>query len=734
MEMANNLNPLVEWLVIASIKSTPIIVVVLFLRKILFTYLSAGARYGLWFSVVISLTIPIGWQFNIPFSALNPLNTETGINNEDPFNDLSETHLSGEEMYAFDSADDLSTTNTTDSKQNTLTLSTFTEKKTDSNVGSPTEKKTDKQALTYAHIFVLLWLAGLLIFGFLIAASFYRHYRITNEAVNCSTSIHRLFDLCAEKISLNRKVTLLQSQDVRSPTVIGWISPRLILPVNLDTTLSEKEISHVLLHELGHIKRNDILFNWMLCIVNLLHWFNSLVWLFVRIMRRDMEGACDAFVLNNLSKDKHRDYGATLIQLSNITQLPKYSAAGIGSATAVGILENHKDLVERINMIKQFKSISAKSRAMFLMIFVGCTLAATAQPLSEKVILTLPELAKVIEENTGKTVDLSNPALQGTFSVKKPTSKVNYSNFLTLLNPQHLTAYQYDDKVIVINKKDIVQHYKYLPEVSENKEYQTDEWVKASVKLKNICATTILPAIRPLIGRFDFFRADLDSGRAINLGINYGNLQRIETIIRQADQLSRREEDCKAKADQAYGPYIGRKKMPSNMPRRVVAEFSTKTSEGKLVGLKTLKGKISIINIWSSNCEVCEKVMPALDRLYKKYQHEGMEIIGVNRDYHEAGRTVLKDYDPDSYSPLQVSDHKKLQAYHDDFLKRVPVSFPSIRIDSAKDKIPGSMKVKAGDSVIIDRTGKIQFSISGFNEDTEALYERTINELLKNNL
>ena len=53
----------------------------------------------------------------------------------------------------------------------------------------------------------------------------------------------------------------------------------------------------VLLHELAHLKRHDLAVNWLLGLLQSVHWFNPALWLVFRRVRADREVACDELVL-----------------------------------------------------------------------------------------------------------------------------------------------------------------------------------------------------------------------------------------------------------------------------------------------------------------------------------------------------------------------------------------------------------------------------------------------------
>jgi len=46
--------------------------------------------------------------------------------------------------------------------------------------------------------------------------------------------------------------------------------------------------------------------------------------------------------------------------------------------------------------------------------------------------------------------------------------------------------------------------------------------------------------------------------------------------------------------------------------------------------LKELKGKVVLVNFWATWCPPCRKEMPDLEKLYKKFEKEGLIILAIS--------------------------------------------------------------------------------------------------------
>ncbi|MCF7834287.1 MAG: redoxin family protein [Candidatus Pacebacteria bacterium] len=53
-------------------------------------------------------------------------------------------------------------------------------------------------------------------------------------------------------------------------------------------------------------------------------------------------------------------------------------------------------------------------------------------------------------------------------------------------------------------------------------------------------------------------------------------------------------------------------------------------TEGKIVTLESLKGKIVLLDIWTYSCINCQRTLPYLNSWYEKYRENGLEIVGLH--------------------------------------------------------------------------------------------------------
>lgn len=68
-------------------------------------------------------------------------------------------------------------------------------------------------------------------------------------------------------------------------------------------------------------------------------------------------------------------------------------------------------------------------------------------------------------------------------------------------------------------------------------------------------------------------------------------------------------------------------------------------SDGRLVpnavDSRALQGKVVLLDFWATWCKPCRRSLPALDRVYKRYRDDGLQVISINTDDPQAGRAMF---------------------------------------------------------------------------------------------
>jgi beta-lactamase regulating signal transducer with metallopeptidase domain len=164
----------------------------------------------------------------------------------------------------------------------------------------------------------------------------------------------------------NRRVPRLYRNPLAvTPMLIGLFRPELVLP---DRDYTDKQLRAVLLHELTHLRRKDVLVKWLSVLACAVHWFNPLVWLARRALDRACELSCDEAVITGLDTEGKKTYGDTLIAVAADSKTPR-------AVLSTTMCEEKKALKERLGAImknrKHTRAAIAASAALLLLL-AGC--------------------------------------------------------------------------------------------------------------------------------------------------------------------------------------------------------------------------------------------------------------------------------------------------------------------------------------------------------------------------
>ena len=217
----------------------------------------------------------------------------------------------------------------------------------------------------------LVWLAGalaLLIRKATAYQSFVRCLRAGWKPVEDPALLDRAAEI-GEEIGVKRPVELYVNPLAASPMLLGGRKPCVVLPA---VEMPEEDFRFVLLHELTHYRRRDVLYKWLVQMTICVHWFNPLVHWMGREVERLGELSCDEAVLRRLDGTERRAYGDALLRT--------VSAGGGYQAVLPSPMlgAEGKQLKERLETIMKFKKTGKLSAvlAALLAAVLGMTAAA----------------------------------------------------------------------------------------------------------------------------------------------------------------------------------------------------------------------------------------------------------------------------------------------------------------------------------------------------------------------
>lgn len=342
---------LAEWLFKSSLKASILIVLILIIQFLFRRKMSARWQYALWFLLIIRLILPFEIESRISLFNLVPSQNIPSLPTTDP-------------------AEPISTPDIIPANLNVPPISSQVEY----------EVATDQPSfhLSAEKIVALVWLLGVVVISFFTFIGNIKLWRkIRTQSSSSNHSLFQLLEHCKTQMKITRPITLIEMEGIRIPVLFGIFKPKILLPKNFNKQMTHDQIKHIFLHELAHYKRKDVLVSCLTTILQIIYWFNPIIWFAFYRMRIDRELACDELTLTQIGAAQSQSYGRTIISLlENIVaehRLP----------VAVGIVETRKNLKRRIAMIARFKK-SAFAWSVFGIIILFALAAISMTGAQEK--------------------------------------------------------------------------------------------------------------------------------------------------------------------------------------------------------------------------------------------------------------------------------------------------------------------------------------------------------------
>jgi beta-lactamase regulating signal transducer with metallopeptidase domain len=266
--------------------------------------------------------------------------------------------------------------------------------------------------LSTVQLLAILWGAGAsILLTRLALGSLWFHFRLSRNRLPRKPELAQLLARLRAEENLRSNPDVVETPLVHSPCLFGLFRPRLLLPTNLHSQLSRAELSHVILHELAHLKRRDLLTNFISSLALSIHWFNPVVWFVSRRMRLERELACDQFVLQSRSATDARAYGQTLLKLlQDVT-------SNSSTPALVGIAEDTHAVTLRLRQIAQFAPRSSRFSTLGLCFLLAISVVGLTR--GQSISAAKPQAPNSAADGDRRSSSNSAPRFRGIEALEK---------------------------------------------------------------------------------------------------------------------------------------------------------------------------------------------------------------------------------------------------------------------------------------------------------------------------
>ncbi len=341
----SQVSDIIYTIIIMSLSGSALILLLLALKQLIRHRLPKSVQYFLWLATLLALLIPVSKLISVPEAPSNIILS--------PIRAIAEQN-----NFAAEEENLLRHTNA------------GTEMQTDT-AAKPAVDPAPKPAWTAAAVFMIAYLSialAVLLFNVFSYIRFTKKVRRHRTRARME-ELYKYIGLCGDAMAPR----LYRSAIATTPMLIGFLKPEIILP---DREYSDAQLQNVLMHEITHMRRRDVVVKWLSVITCALHWFNPLVWLARREIDRICELSCDEAVIRKLDQKGKQSYGDTLISVAADTKATR-------AVLSTTMCEEKEVLKERLDAIMKYQKrtwLTMVLSTVIVIIAVGavCILGAGA--------------------------------------------------------------------------------------------------------------------------------------------------------------------------------------------------------------------------------------------------------------------------------------------------------------------------------------------------------------------
>ena len=278
--------PIFYKLLYMSIIAAVIGFVILIIRKIFDKKISPTWKFGMWILFIIALIVPINIKTNVSiysnipdieqvqyisysqeYTKIKQENKANSIDYDMKWAKLKEEKPDGDFSYV--NEEDISTVAEVQQRKDNIT-------------------KGYIKSLIIDVIIPLTYLACIIL-GFILMIGYSIHLNIKLKSTYLEDErIRNILENCKKELNIKKDIKILMQNIIKVPSIYGLFKPKILFHEDL-LNLDDNALRYVILHELAHYKRKDVLLNYVLLSLEIVYWFNPLLWPIFKAIRNDIE-------------------------------------------------------------------------------------------------------------------------------------------------------------------------------------------------------------------------------------------------------------------------------------------------------------------------------------------------------------------------------------------------------------------------------------------------------------
>ena len=168
--------------------------------------------------------------------------------------------------------------------------------------------------------FLAIWTMGVILIFTVYGVQYFRFRKVySKKNLIVSSALNEKFAFCKEKIGMSQEVMIYYSNQTETPFTFGVFKPRIIFPLGTPDILDS-----VIIHELTHCRRYDMLIKTINECIKAFQWFNPMIYLYIHDLENLCEISCDEEVAALLSFAEIKNYAHEIIKNARRQKYPVF--------------------------------------------------------------------------------------------------------------------------------------------------------------------------------------------------------------------------------------------------------------------------------------------------------------------------------------------------------------------------------------------------------------------------
>jgi HEAT repeat protein len=217
----------------------------------------------------------------------------------------------------------------------------------------------------------MFWLTGVLLFQSRYVAGQYRLLKlIRSSTLATDSTVSHVRTAIKSRLNISQHIEIMISDNLQTPLATGFFRHRILLP-SAYKKWNREHLEYVLLHESAHIKRRDMLTQFIVHLITSLFWYNPAVWLAQKQFVIEREHACDDLVLMHSKNPQH--YADMLLEFAQKSlTLPRVAYAGLSMARSSQLEGRLLSILQNNRRASKFNMLSTTLAAIVVIFSILC--------------------------------------------------------------------------------------------------------------------------------------------------------------------------------------------------------------------------------------------------------------------------------------------------------------------------------------------------------------------------